>query len=70
MAPVRYQKPVVLDQIPLAGHAVIEASAGTGKTYTLEHLIVQILLSTETKVGELLVVTFTEKATEIGRAHV
>jgi exodeoxyribonuclease V beta subunit len=62
-APVRYEKPSVLSQIPLDGHAVIEASAGTGKTYTLEHLIVEILLSTDTPVTEILVVTFTEKAT-------
>lgn len=43
-------------------HAVIEASAGTGKTHTLEHLVVDLLLE-GTPIDRVLVVTFTEKAT-------
>ena len=43
--------------------AIIEASAGTGKTFALEHIVKQLV---ETKVIEdirnLLLVTFTEKA--------
>jgi exodeoxyribonuclease V beta subunit len=60
---VRYQKPDVLARIPHRGHAVIEASAGTGKTYTLEHLVVDLLLTAGASIGDILVVTFTEKAT-------
>ena len=40
----------------------IEASAGTGKTYTITKII-QKLLSQGIKLNELLVVTYTEKAT-------
>ncbi|HCF56636.1 MAG TPA: hypothetical protein DFS52_01400, partial [Myxococcales bacterium] len=69
-APARYERPAVLAEIPLDGHAVIEASAGTGKTFTLEHLIVEILLSGRARIGEILVVTFTEKATGELRARV
>jgi exodeoxyribonuclease V beta subunit len=60
----RYPKPAVLSRIPRAGHVVIEASAGTGKTFALEHIFVDLLLTTETRVDEILVVTFTEKATD------
>jgi exodeoxyribonuclease V beta subunit len=31
--------------VPLDRHAVLEASAGTGKTFTLEHLVVELILS-------------------------
>ncbi len=58
----RYQKPRAL-ATPMPGHAIIEASAGTGKTYTLEHLIVELLLVKQVPIERLLVVTFTEKAT-------
>ena len=40
----RYPRPQILREIPSRGHAIIEASAGTGKTYTLEHLIIDLLL--------------------------
>ena len=60
---MRYPYPAVLDEIPLDGHAVIEASAGTGKTYTIEHLVVDRLLRTSARLEQLLVVTFTDKAT-------
>ncbi len=60
----RYRKPKILRQLAVGSgrHAVIEASAGTGKTYTLEHLVVEVLLSCEITIGQLLLVTFTEKA--------
>jgi exodeoxyribonuclease V beta subunit len=45
-------------------HGVIEASAGTGKTYTIEKLVTRLLASeSDISIGNLLVVTFTEKAT-------
>jgi len=57
----------VFEQIDLKSHGVIEASAGTGKTYTIENLVVRILCeSFETNdpisIEKLLVVTYTEKA--------
>lgn len=42
---------------------MIEANAGTGKTYTIVGLYVRMLLEQELDVSELLVVTFTRKAT-------
>jgi exodeoxyribonuclease V beta subunit len=44
------------------GPRVVEASAGTGKTYLLEHLFVDLILR-GAAAEEILVVTFTEKAT-------
>ncbi|MAD60847.1 MAG: hypothetical protein CMH49_04915 [Myxococcales bacterium] len=58
-----YPYPPTLDQIVLSKHAVIEASAGTGKTYTIEHLVVDRLLRTSARLENILVVTFTDKAT-------
>ncbi len=58
-----FPRPRVLQRIPLDRPTVIEASAGTGKTFTLEHLVVEILLATNTPIERILVVTFTEKAT-------
>ena len=58
---VSYAKPAILDHLG-SSHCVIEASAGTGKTYTLEHLVVQFLLD-EVPLEKILVVTFTKKAT-------
>jgi exodeoxyribonuclease V beta subunit len=43
---------------------VIEASAGTGKTFTLEHLVVDLVLREGTPLESILVVTFTEKAAQ------
>jgi len=51
-------------QIPLRGLALIEASAGTGKTYTIATLYLRLLLERGLEVDRILVVTFTEAATE------
>lgn len=58
-------------RLPLQGERLIEASAGTGKTYTIAALYLRLLLglggnaafSRPLSVEELLVVTFTEAAT-------
>ena len=42
---------------------IIEASAGTGKTYSLEHLVVRYIAEKGYDISEILVVTFTKKAT-------
>ena len=50
---------------PLAGHTLIEASAGTGKTWTISGLYTRLLLDQglNLQVSEILVVTFTLAAT-------
>ena len=58
----RYRKPLELRRLGRR-HAIVEASAGTGKTYILEHLIVDLLLRTSATLDQILIVTFTEKAT-------
>ncbi|MCP4692842.1 MAG: UvrD-helicase domain-containing protein, partial [Desulfobacterales bacterium] len=50
------------EQIDLDRHALIEASAGTGKTYTIENLVVRFLKEkAEISIENILLVTFTEK---------
>lgn len=57
-------------QFPLQGHQLIEASAGTGKTYTITNLYLRLLLGHSTAlqrplaVNEILVLTFTIAATD------
>lgn len=46
------------------GYTLVEASAGTGKTYSITWLVVRLLLEEELEAEELLVVTFTIAATE------
>ncbi len=51
-------------EIDLGKHALIEASAGTGKTYTIENLVVRLLEErADLGLENILLVTFTEKAT-------
>ena len=58
-------------RLPLQGERLIEASAGTGKTFTIAALYLRLLLGLggnaafprPLSVEELLVVTFTEAAT-------
>ncbi|MGD2124660.1 MAG: exodeoxyribonuclease V subunit beta [Desulfobacteraceae bacterium] len=49
---------------PLEGTNLIEASAGTGKTYTITGLFLRLALEMNLSADEILVVTFTEAATE------
>ena len=49
---------------PLEGTNLIEASAGTGKTYAIAGLFLRLLLEKNLSVNEILVVTFTVPATE------
>src|SRR5690606_4997652 len=50
--------------LALDGVHVIEASAGTGKTYTLATLVVRLVVERGLRVGQVLAVTFTEAATQ------
>ena len=49
---------------PLRGLNLIEASAGTGKTYAISNIYLQLLVERNLNVEEILVVTFTKAATE------
>ncbi|MFH0813982.1 MAG: exodeoxyribonuclease V subunit beta [Pseudomonadota bacterium] len=57
-------KNVGLLDSPLEGINLIEASAGTGKTYTLSGLFLRLILEKYLSVNEILVVTFTVAATQ------
>ena len=46
------------------GINLIEASAGTGKTYTIAMLVLRFVVEKEFNINQLLVVTFTKAATE------
>ncbi len=58
MIPINDCKSIDLDK-----HALIEASAGTGKTYTIERLVVRMIIEKGVALENILLVTFTEKAT-------
>jgi exodeoxyribonuclease V beta subunit len=55
-------KKEIWEQINYNSHTVIEASAGTGKTYTLEHIVLELIINHGISINEILIVTFTEKA--------
>jgi len=60
-----------ITDIDLTRHALIEASAGTGKTYTLENLVVRLLKERQDiSIENILMVTFTEKATSELKARI
>jgi len=57
-------KPFDIISNPLEGANIIEASAGTGKTHAIAGLFLRLILEQELLIKEILVVTFTEAATE------
>ena len=59
------ERPDYLDY-RLDGWNLIEAAAGTGKTYTIQNLAVRFLLERRLPIRSLLVVTFTEAAAAFG----
>ena len=48
--------------VPLRGTSLVEASAGTGKTFTITTLVVRLLLEEQLGIDQILIVTFTEAA--------
>lgn len=56
-------KPFEALDVPLEGVSLVEASAGTGKTYAISTLVVRLILERGLSVSQILVVTFTEAAT-------
>jgi exodeoxyribonuclease V beta subunit len=56
-------QPLDLINTSLEGINLIEASAGTGKTYAIEGLFLRLILEKQLRVDQILVVTFTKAAT-------
>lgn len=54
----------------LQGISLIEASAGTGKTYNIEILLIRLILEKKLDINRILAVTFTEAATEELRTRI
>ena len=50
--------------LPLHGVQLIEASAGTGKTFTLATLFTRLVVEQGLRIGQVLAVTFTDAATQ------
>ncbi|WP_297818213.1 UvrD-helicase domain-containing protein [uncultured Paraglaciecola sp.] len=66
IAPSATMQPLDTFTFPLSGASLIEASAGTGKTYTIVNLYIRLLLGHGCEplgVEQILVVTFTNAAT-------
>jgi len=57
-------RPLDLMALDLVGTHLIEASAGTGKTYTIASLFLRLLLEKRVPVESILVVTYTVPATD------
>ncbi len=57
------KKPEFLSARDVASSAIVEASAGTGKTFAIEHLVADAVLA-GLEIDQILVITFTEKAAE------
>jgi exodeoxyribonuclease V beta subunit len=66
------KKPANFDVLthPLKGTHLVEASAGTGKTYNITTLVVRMLLETSLTIDQILVVSFTKAATADLRGRV
>jgi len=56
-------QPFAPADVTLLGQRLIEASAGTGKTYTIAALYLRLVVENGLPVGQVLVVTFTNAAT-------
>ncbi|MCW8833836.1 MAG: UvrD-helicase domain-containing protein, partial [Colwellia sp.] len=56
--------------IPLTGKHLIEASAGTGKTYNITRIYLRLLLERELTVEQILLMTFTKDATQELRGRI
>ena len=58
------------ESLPLTGCHLIEASAGTGKTYNITRIYLRLLLEQQLDVKNILVMTFTRAATEELRGRI
>ncbi len=56
--------PETVAALDLSRPAILEASAGTGKTYAIEHLVLRLLTESDSlELPNILVLTYTDKAT-------
>ncbi len=55
---------------PLLGHRFLEASAGTGKTFAIEHIVARLIREHGFSIDEILVVTFTRAAARELKARI
>ena len=53
----------VVEKADLTVPTLLEASAGTGKTFSIKHLVLRLIVEQEIPINSLLVVTFTKAAT-------
>ena len=53
----------IIDSALASDITLIEASAGTGKTYTISGLVLRLVLEKQLAIEEILVTTYTELAT-------
>jgi len=60
----RHAKPEAIARVPASGpvRALLEASAGTGKTHSIMGLVADLVIEREHDLDRILLVTFTEKA--------
>jgi exodeoxyribonuclease V beta subunit len=56
--------PLNWSSMPLRGRVLIEASAGTGKTFTIGLIFLRLLLGQGLRVEQILVATFTDRAAQ------
>jgi exodeoxyribonuclease V beta subunit len=63
-APSAYFPPLRWQQLSLDGRTLIQASAGTGKTFTIGLIFLRLLLERELRVEQILVTTFTDAAAQ------
>lgn len=66
------QTPAILapGELPLQGRHLIEASAGTGKTFNITRLYLRFLIEKQLSVQQILVMTFTKAATQELKARI
>jgi len=57
-------QPFEAETLPLSGLRLIEASAGTGKTFSLAGLYLRLIIEENASVRDILVMTFTRAATQ------
>ena len=63
-------KPLNVSDLILSQRHLIEASAGTGKTYNITRIAIKVLLQKAIPINELLIVTFTKAATQELKARI
>ncbi len=64
------QSPLQTELLPLVGRHLIEASAGTGKTFNITRIYLRLILEKKLEVQNILVMTFTRAATEELRGRI